>query len=82
MSKTSQWIPVLLPKEVVEQLLKSHIASNKSTSYTEILKSLQSKTKEVKLFSGLSKQQVIKKLHLGKKKLLKENPHAYIDYTA
>lgn len=82
MNKASEWIPVLLPKEVVEQLLKSYIASGKHTSYIEILHDLQNKAKELNLFSGLSKQQVIKKLHLKRKNLLKVNSHVYINDTA
>lgn len=80
--KATQWIPVLLPKEVVEQLIKSYIAPSKDGSYLKILKDLQTKVKKVKYLKELEKLQIIKKLHKARKGLLKENPHAYIDYTA
>jgi len=49
---------------------------------TTHLKILQEKVKTMKLFSGMGEQQIIKKLHQERKKLLKENPHAYINYSA
>ncbi len=71
MTKTSDWIPILLPKGTVRH-----------SSHMELLKSLQNKAKKVKLFGGMNKQQIIKKLHQQRKKILKETPHDYINYTA
>lgn len=83
MSKATQWIPVLLPKDVVEQLLKSYISSEgKRKSSMEILKNLQKKVKEIKLFEGMNNQQIVEKLHKQRKRLLKEEHNAYIDHTA
>lgn len=79
----SQWIPVLLPKGVVKQLLKEYVIPSKAkNSYMEILKKLQSQAKKMRLFSGMTKQQTIRKIHQTRKTLLKENPHVYIDYSA
>lgn len=82
MTKATQWIPVLLPKDIVKELLKEYAAIKGQTSYMGLLKSLQKKVKAVKLFKGVSQQQIMKKLHQTRRKLLKENPHAYIDHTA
>lgn len=79
----SQWIPVLLPKDVVKQLLKEYVIPAKAkNSYLEILKSLQNKAKTMKLFTDMTEQQTIRKLHKVRKTLLKKNPNAYIDYSA
>lgn len=79
----SQWIPVLLPKDVVLKILKEYVIPSKAkNSYMEILKSLQSRVKTMKIFTGMTKQQTIRKLHQTRKTLLKENPDAYINYSA
>lgn len=60
MLKTTQWIPVLVPKDFAEKLLKRAISRGKAK---------------------INLNQVMTKLHQTRKKLLKKNPHAYIDYT-
>lgn len=79
----SQWIPVLLPKNVVKQILKEYIIPTRGEdSYMEILKDLQSKAKTMRIFTSMTKQQIISKLHKVRKTLLKDHPDAYIDYSA
>ena len=57
-------------------------AERKNKSHLTKLKDLQKAFKKAKLFEGMTDDQIMKKLHKTREKLLKENPHAYIDYNS
>ena len=77
------WVPVLLPKVVVQELLKQGLARpTDKKSYFAVLEQLQRKVKNLKLFEGMSASQIMNKLHKTRKRLLREDPHAYINYNS
>lgn len=82
-SPSSDWVPVLLPRIVVKELLKENFeAESKEKVYIAKLRDLQEAFKKAKLFEGMTKEQIMEKLHKTRKQLLQKNPHAYINYNS
>lgn len=80
---SDEWVPILLPKQVLHRLLKeSFETERKEKAYLTRLKDLKKAFKKAKLFEGMTKEQIMKKLHKTKEQLLRENPNAYIDYNS
>ena len=79
---SSDWVQVLLPRIVVQELLRESLEPKDKNSYATMFKQLQSKSKKLKLFKGLTAEQIMEKLHETRKQLLRENPHAYINYNS
>jgi len=74
----SDWIPVLLPKEALEGLLKeSNEAKGKDKSYLAALNALQGGFKKARLFEGMTEEQIMKKLHKTRKKIWREKYAKY-----
>ena len=79
---SSDWIPVLLPKVVVQELLRESLEYKDKNAYVATFRHLQSKIKNLKLFKDLTSEQIMEKIHKTRKQLLQENPHAYINYNS
>ena len=74
----NDWVPVLLPKEALQNLLKERLeAERKNKSHLARLKGLQKAFKKARLFEGMTEEQIIKKLHKTREQVWREKYAKY-----